>query len=267
MNETNTKENTANWPILNIAGYQFVRLDGLSELQIHLRELAKSLELKGTILLAEEGINLFLAGLESSVNAFLKKLRENPAFANFSTKNSWSEHQPFQRLLVKIKNEIIRMNHPTIQPDKGRAKFISPKKLEEWLNRGKDDLGREVVLIDTRNDFEVEYGTFRNALHFNIKKFSEFPQAIESELQKLSDKTLVSFCTGGIRCEKSGLYSRERGLEHSYQLDGGILQYFEDVGEAHYVGNCFVFDERETLEPNLTPKSIKRPIKNKAKNG
>jgi UPF0176 protein len=124
-----------------------------------------------------------------------------------------------------------------------------------------------VVLIDTRNDFEVEYGTFRNALHFNIKKFSEFPRAIEPALEKLSDKTLVSFCTGGIRCEKSGLYLRERGLEHSYQLDGGILQYFEDVGDAHYVGNCFVFDERETLEPNLTPKSIKRPRKNKAKTG
>jgi UPF0176 protein len=91
-------------------------------------------------------------------------------------------------------------------------------------------------------------------LHFNINKFSEFPKAIESHLSELADKTLVSFCTGGIRCEKSGLYLRERGLEHSYQLDGGILQYFEDIGSAHYQGDCFVFDERETLEPTLAAK-------------
>ena len=109
-------------------------------------------------------------------------------------------------------------------------------------------------MIDTRNDFEVEYGSFDNALHFNINKFSEFPGAIESHLSELADKTLVSFCTGGIRCEKSGLYLRERGLEYSYQLDGGILQYFEDIGSAHYRGDCFVFDERETLEPTLAAK-------------
>lgn len=251
-------------PILNIAGYQFVPLDELNQLKESLYQSATELCLKGTILLSQEGINLFLAGLEPNIQAFLSFLRKDPRLANFQTKDSWSEAQPFRKLLIKIKKEIIRMNHPTIAPEKGRAKFISPKKLKDWLDRGKDDLGRPVVMIDTRNGFEVEYGTFKNAIHFNINKFSEFPQAIEAHLPELSDKTLVSFCTGGIRCEKSGLYLRERGLEHSYQLDGGILQYFEDIGGEHYEGDCFVFDERETLEPNLTakPQGRLKPKKN-----
>lgn len=241
-------------PILNIAGYQFVSLEGLENLKESLFKSASQLGLKGTILLSEEGINLFLAGLEKDVQTFLSFLRMDPRLASFRTKDSWSATQPFRKLLIKIKKEIIRMNHPTIAPEKGRAKFISPKRLKEWLDRGQDDFGRPVVMIDTRNGFEVAYGTFKNALHFNINKFSEFPQAIEAHLPELSNKTLVSFCTGGIRCEKSGLYLRERGLEHSYQLDGGILQYFEDIGAAHYEGDCFVFDERETLEPTLAAK-------------
>ena len=241
-------------PILNIAGYQFVPLDELETLRESLRESALQHQLKGTILLAQEGINLFLAGPEDAIQGFLNSLRAHHRLRSFSTKDSWSASQPFRKLLVKIKKEIIRMNHPTITPEKGRAKFISPEKLKRWLDQGHDDFGRPVLMIDTRNDFEVEYGTFKNALHFNINKFSEFPKAIEAHLPELSDKTLVSFCTGGIRCEKSGLYLRERGLEHSYQLDGGILQYFEDIGSAHYQGDCFVFDERETLEPTLAAK-------------
>lgn len=241
-------------PILNIAGYQFVQLDQLENLRHCLQESALHHQLKGTILLSEEGINLFLAGLENDILQFLDVMRSDAQLKSFKTKNSWSSSQPFRKLLIKIKKEIIRMNHPTISPEKGRAKFIAPAKLKRWLDQGHDDLGRPVVMIDTRNDFEVEYGSFENALHFKINKFSEFPKAIESHLDGLSDKTLVSFCTGGIRCEKSGLYLRERGLEHSYQLDGGILQYFEDIGSAHYQGDCFVFDERETLEPTLAAK-------------
>ena len=154
-------------------------------------------------------------------------------------------------MLIKLKAEIIRMNHPSIRPEEGRANFVTPKKLQEWLDRGTDDLGRPVVMLDTRNAFEVEYGTFENALHFNIQKFTEFPEVIRAHKEKLADKTIVSFCTGGIRCEKSGLYMREIGMEHTYQLEGGILKYFEEVGHAHYQGSCFVFDQREALEPNL----------------
>lgn len=238
-------------PILNIAAYLFVSLDNLTELRSKILDQCNTHQLKGTILLTGEGINMFLAGKEVELRGFLTWLKQDPRFSPLEAKESWSETQPFKKMLIKIKNEIIRMNHPAIRPEEGRAKFISPKKLQEWLDRGTDDLGRPVVMVDTRNAFEVDYGTFENALHFNINKFTEFPEAISAHKEALADKTLVSFCTGGIRCEKSGLYMREIGMEHSYQLEGGILKYFEEVGSAHYRGSCFVFDEREALEPNL----------------
>lgn len=250
-------------PILNVAAYLFVCLDNLAELRAKILDECNSGELKGTILLTGEGINMFLAGSESKLRSFINYLRQDPRFAHLQTKDSWSETQPFKKMLVKIKNEIIRMNHPAIRPEEGRANFITPKKLQEWLDRGTDDLGRPVVMVDTRNAFEVEYGTFENALHFNIEKFTEFPDAISAHKDELADKTLVSFCTGGIRCEKSGLYMREIGMQHSYQLEGGILKYFEDVGSAHYTGSCFVFDEREALEPNLDTIPLERSIRKK----
>ena len=232
-------------PILNIAAYLFVSLEDLPTLRTKMLEECNVRELKGTILLTGEGINLFLAGKENQMRGFLDWLRSDSRFETLETKESWSEEQPFKKMLIKLKAEIIRMNHPSIRPEEGRANFIKPKKLQEWLDRGTDDLGRPVVMLDTRNAFEVEYGTFENALHFNIQKFTEFPEAIAAHKEQLADKTIVSVCTGGIRCEKSGLYMREIGMEHSYQLEGGILKYFEEVGSAHYQGSCFVFDERE----------------------
>jgi len=253
--------------ILNIAAYLFVSLDGLPDLRIKMLSECNSRGLKGTILLTGEGINMFLAGEELEMRSFLDWLREDPRFRPLQVKESWSADQPFKKMLIKLKNEIIRMNHPTIRPEEGRANFISPKKLQEWLDRGTDDLGRPVVMVDTRNAFEVDYGTFENALHFNIEKFTEFPKAIMAHKEALADKTLVSFCTGGIRCEKSGLYMREIGMQHSYQLEGGILKYFEEVGSAHYKGSCFVFDEREALEPNLDSIPIEHSIRKKLKAG
>ncbi len=252
-------------PILNIAAYLFVSLDNLIELRAKILEDCNSRHLKGTILLTGEGINTFLAGDESELRGFLDWLRLDPRFQLLESKDSWSDSQPFKKMLVKIKNEIIRMNHPAIRPEEGRAKFITPRKLQEWLDRGTDDLGRPVVMVDTRNAFEVDYGTFENALHFNINKFTEFPDAISAHKEQLIDKTLVSFCTGGIRCEKSGLYMREIGMEHSYQLEGGILKYFEEVGSAHYTGSCFVFDEREALEPSLDEIPVENSIRKKQK--
>lgn len=251
--------------ILNIAAYLFVTLDGLTELRAKILQECLERELKGTILLTGEGINMFLAGKTDVLRGFLDWLRRDTRFAPLQAKESWSDEQPFKKMLIKVKDEIIRMNHPSIQPEKGRANFISPKKLQEWLDRGTDDLGRPVVMVDTRNAFEVEYGTFENALHFNIEKFTEFPAAISAHKEKLLDKTLVSFCTGGIRCEKSGLYMREIGMEHSYQLEGGILKYFEEVGSAHYSGSCFVFDEREALDSDLSITPTERTVRRKAK--
>ena len=253
--------------ILNIAAYLFVSLDGLPDLRTKMLNECNSRGLKGTILLTGEGINLLLAGKEMELRGFLDWLRTDPRFTPLEAKESWSEDQPFKKMLIKIKNEIIRMNHPAIRPEEGRANFIKPKKLLEWLDRGTDDLGRPVVMVDTRNAFEVEYGTFENALHFNIEKFTEFPKAIAKHQEALADKTLVSFCTGGIRCEKSGLYMREIGMQHSYQLEGGILKYFEEVGSAHYNGTCFVFDEREALEPTLNSIPVEQSIRKKLKVG
>jgi UPF0176 protein len=252
-------------PILNIAAYLFVSLDNLDQLRTKMLEECHARQLKGTILLTGEGINLFLAGQELQLRGFLDWLRQDSRFARLEAKESWSEQQPFKKMLIKLKNEIIRMNHPSIRPEEGRANFISPKKLQEWLDRGTDDLGRPVVMVDTRNAFEVDYGTFENALHFNINKFTEFPEAIAAQQEALADKTLVSFCTGGIRCEKSGLYMREIGMQHTYQLEGGILKYFEEVGSAHYQGSCFVFDEREALEPNLDSIAAENSIRKKLK--
>jgi UPF0176 protein len=253
--------------ILNIAAYLFVSLDGLPDLRTKMLNECNGRGLKGTILLTGEGINLFLAGTEMELRGFLDWLRADPRFQALQVKESWSEDQPFKKMLIKLKNEIIRMNHPAIRPEEGRANFIKPQKLREWLDRGTDDLGRPVVMVDTRNAFEVDYGTFENALHFNIEKFTEFPKAIAAHKEALADKTLVSFCTGGIRCEKSGLYMREIGMQHSYQLEGGILKYFEEVGSAHYSGTCFVFDEREALEPTLDSIPVERSIRKKLRAG
>ena len=254
-------------PILNIAAYLFVSLDKLEELRSRMLQECNERHLKGTILLTGEGINLFLAGVELEMRGFLKWLRSDSRFAAIEAKESWSDEQPFKKMLIKLKSEIIRMNHPSIQPEKGRANFITPQKLKEWLDRGTDDLGRPVVMLDTRNAFEIDYGTFENALHFNIEKFTEFPEAITKHKEELLDKTIVSFCTGGIRCEKSGLYMREIGMEHTYQLEGGILKYFEEVGAAHYEGSCFVFDEREALEPSLDIIPPEHSIRKKIQTG
>ena len=237
---------------LNISAYKFVPLPDATELQARLAALCQLLELKGTILLAEEGINLFLAGSADAVHGFVKQLKTDPRFADLQPKESWSAQQPFKKMLVKVKNEIIRMNHPTIRPALGRAPAVSAATVKRWLDQGFDDAGRPVVTLDTRNAFEVDHGTFNGAIDWRIDKFTEFPQAVAAHRNELLDKTVVSFCTGGIRCEKAAILMHEMGLQNVYQLEGGILKYFEEVGAAHYTGNCFVFDERESLGADLS---------------
>jgi UPF0176 protein len=238
---------------LNISAYKFVPLPDVNALRDSLLARATTLQLKGTILLAEEGINLFLAGPAPAVQRFLAQLRQDARFADLAPKESWSTAQPFKKMLVKVKREIIRMDHPTIRPAQGRAPAVSPATLKRWLDAGVDDEGRPVVLLDTRNGFEVDEGTFEGAIDWRLGKFSDFPQALLAHQAELQDKTVVSFCTGGIRCEKAAIFMREQALPHSYQLDGGILKYFEETGGAHYRGNCFVFDERRTVDTRLDP--------------
>jgi UPF0176 protein len=239
--------------VLNISAYRFVTIDDADALRERLFDWAASLQLLGTILLAQEGINLFLAGPSKAVHEFLAQLRADPRFSGLEAKESWSTEQPFRKLLVKVKPEIIRMNHPAIQPAQGRAPAVDAATARRWLDQGHDDEGRPVVTLDTRNAFEVDHGTFEGAIDWRLKKFSEFPAALDAHKAELEGKTVVSFCTGGIRCEKAAIYMREAGLDHVWQLDGGILKYFEETGGAHFKGNCFVFDEREALDPELDP--------------
>jgi UPF0176 protein len=238
--------------ILNISAYKFVPLPDAVELRSTLQERALALQLKGTILLAEEGINLFLAGTGEAMRQFVARLQADARFADIVPKESWSAHQPFRKMLVKVKREIIRMNHPTIRPAAGRAPALPAATVKRWLDQGHDDAGRPVVTLDTRNAFEADHGTFESAIDWRIGKFTEFPQAVLDHKAELQGKTIVSFCTGGIRCEKAAIFMREAGLDHVYQLEGGILKYFEEAGGAHYRGCCFVFDEREALGTDLS---------------
>jgi UPF0176 protein len=241
-------------PILNISAYLFVPLTDTLVLRESIRSQAADLSLKGTVLLAEEGINLFLAGVPEKVRAFVTTLREDPRFAALAPKESWSDTLPFGKLLVKVKREIIRMNHPTIRPEVGRAPAVDAKTLARWLDAGHDDEGRPVVTLDTRNAFEVDHGRFHNAIDWHISKFSEFPAQVLAHQGDLRGKRIVSYCTGGIRCEKAAIFMADAGIENVVQLDGGILKYFEEVGGRHFDGGCFVFDEREALNASLQPK-------------
>lgn len=239
--------------VLNISAYRFVAIDEPQALRPLLAERARALGLLGTILLASEGINLFLAGTAGAMASFMAQLCADQRFAGIEVRESWSDEPPFRRLLVKVKPEIIRMNRPAIQPAAGRAPAVDAATLKRWLDQGYDDEGRPVVTLDTRNAFEVDHGTFEQAIDWRLARFSEFPAALEAHRSELEGKTVVSFCTGGIRCEKAAIAMREAGLANVWQLDGGILRYFERTGGAHFRGHCFVFDERELLAPDLAP--------------
>jgi UPF0176 protein len=239
--------------ILNISAYKFVALSDAAELREQIRAQAHACGLKGTVLLAEEGINLFLAGVTGSARDFLRWLRSDARLTDLRVKESRSDSVPFGKLLVKVKPEIIRMDRPAIRPQTRRAPAVSAPTLARWIERGHDDAGQAVVMLDTRNAFEVERGRFVGALDWRLARFSDFPKALLAHRDELRGKTVVSYCTGGIRCEKAALFMRDSGVDPVYQLEGGILQYFEDVGGAHFEGECFVFDAREALDTSLLP--------------
>jgi UPF0176 protein len=234
--------------ILNIAAYKFVSLDDLPNRRERLQSRCTELQLKGTILLAPEGINLFLAGATENITAFKSELRSHATFANMQFKDSFSDRQPFKKLLVKIKKEIIPFGKPEINPAQQPAERLSARTLKAWLDQGCD-----IMLLDTRNVFEVKHGTFKHATDFGINQFRDFPSATARADASLKEKTIVTFCTGGIRCEKAAPYLLQQGFKNVFQLDGGILKYFEECGNAHFEGECFVFDERVALDKDLMP--------------
>jgi UPF0176 protein len=240
--------------VLNVSAYRFVPLDDLEARRRRLQQRAATAGLKGTVLLAEEGINLFLAGEPEALRGWLAALCEDAPFAGLDAKESWSEDTPFKRLKVKVKREIIRMDMPAVRPAARRAPAVAPRTLARWLQAGLDDEGRPVVMLDTRNGFEIDAGAFEGALDWRLQRFSDFPAALAERRAELAGKTVVSYCTGGIRCEKAALVMQELGVERAYQLEGGILRYFEQTdGAPHWRGRCFVFDEREVLDPALQP--------------
>jgi UPF0176 protein len=239
--------------VINISAYKFVNIHDLVSLRGQFERECRKHELKGTVLLAPEGLNIFLAGTKAQIEAFLAFLSMDARFSDLPVKHSPSRIQPFRKLRVRIKREIITMRRPLIQPEKARAPAVTPEQLQRWLQKGQDDEGRAIVMMDTRNAFEVDAGTFQNCVAYRIHKFSEFPDIVETKVDEFQGKTVITFCTGGIRCEKAAIVMQQAGYERVYQLEGGILNYFEKVGGAFWNGSCFVFDEREGVTPDLQP--------------
>lgn len=233
---------------INISSYKFVDLSSkdLTLYQAQLKEKSQSLELKGSILLSPEGINLFLAGPSEAIKSFTDYLMQFPEFSDLWFKESSSENIPFKRLRVRIKEEIIAIRTPGIAPAKKTAPYLIPAMLKEWYETNKD-----MIVLDARNTYEYELGTFDQALTLDIETFREFPQAVSALPDEMRKKTIVTFCTGGIRCEKAAAHLLNEGFEDVWQLEGGILNYFEQCGGEHFKGECFVFDERVAVDAEL----------------
>ena len=239
--------------ITSSAAYLFVHIEDPARVASSVEDWARANDLRGSVLVAAEGINLFLAGSEAGVDTFFERLRQDRRFAAIRVKLSASRAQPFKRLKVKVKPEIISFRREGACPLQGRAPAVAPATLARWIDQGADDTGRRLVLLDTRNLEEVGHGTFANALTLPIDNFTDLPEALAPHREAIADATVVSFCTGGIRCEKAALWMRESGMDNVLQLEGGILGYFEEVGGKGFEGRCFVFDERVALDPGLAP--------------
>lgn len=232
---------------LNIAGYKFVTIPDRDTLRQPFKHKCDSLELKGTVLLSHEGINIFIAGLESNIVQFRNWVIEDERFNDISFKESTSDAQPFNRMNVRLKNEIISVGLPNfdrIDSEEGR---IFPNELHQRLSNNED-----LVLLDTRNTYETRLGSFHNSIELDIRTFRAFPEAVANMDASFKDKQIVMFCTGGVRCEKASVIMRDAGFTNVRQLEGGILGYFQEVGGDHWNGECFVFDKRVALKPDLT---------------
>lgn len=232
-------------PIVNLATYKFVPLTGLAERRDRLRDFCRALGLKGTILLSAEGINAFVAGTRQAVDELVSTLEGDPEIGPLEVKESASATLPFRRMWVKIKREIIAFGVP-VDPALAVSQKIAPAQLKEWL-----DADHPVMLLDVRNNYEYSLGTFAGAEALGIDHFRQFPAAADGIPDNRREETIVTFCTGGIRCEKAAAYLLARGFRHVYQLAGGILKYFEDCGQSHFTGECFVFDDRVALDAEL----------------
>lgn len=232
---------------LTAALYKFVELSDFADLKAPLLDCCNHNQVKGTILLAAEGINGTIAGSSEGVHAVLKFLRSDARFADLTHKESFSEKAPFYRLKIRLKREIVTMGIPDINPSLMAGKYVKP---DEW-NKLLDD--PDVVVVDVRNNFEVSMGTFAGAINPKTKSFSDLPEWALQEAALRDKPKVAMFCTGGIRCEKSTAFLRSQGFAEVYHLEGGILKYLETVPEAEsrWEGECFVFDERVSVVHEL----------------
>ncbi len=227
--------------------YRFVQLDNFQELKAPLLGVMQDNNIRGTLLLANEGINGTIAGLCQEIDAVLSWLQSDERMHNLSWKESYSEQLPFKRTRVKLKKEIVTMGVEGIDPSKVVGTYVKPS---DWNALISDP---EVLLIDTRNDYEVEIGQFSNALNPNTETFREFPDYIANNIDPNQYKKVAMYCTGGIRCEKSTALLKQQGFEEVFHLQGGILKYLEEVPESEtlWEGECFVFDERVAVNHKL----------------
>jgi len=231
--------------------YHFVSLPHFKTLREPLLHFCASRDIKGTLLLANEGINGTVAGSEESILDLLQFLKNDPIFEgnfkNIGHKESWADQHPFYRMKVKFKKEIVTLGVPGVSPTKVIGKYVKPK---DWNSIISDP---EVFLIDTRNDYEFAIGSFKNAMNPKTKTFREFPDYIKTHFDPKKHKKVAMFCTGGIRCEKASSYMISEGFAEVYHLEGGILKYLEEVSpqESLWQGECFVFDQRVAIKHGL----------------
>ena len=232
--------------VVNIAGYKFEPLENPVDLVRMYQQKCDELKLKGTMLISKNGINFSLAGTQQATDTIIAFLEEDNRFINIPLKVTYSETQPFRRMKVRLKKEIISLGRKDINPRELTGERISPQDLKNLLDNKED-----VLVLDTRNEYETRVGKFENAIDLNLDTFRDFPKAIESLPEEYKDKQIVMYCTGGIRCEKASAVMMKAGFADVKQLEGGVLDYFKETGGAYWEGDCFVFDERVALDTQL----------------
>jgi UPF0176 protein len=232
--------------IANITGYKFTPITDTKLLQEKIINLSEENNLKGTVLISDKGINFSVAGLIENTSKFVKVIKKDKQFSDIDIKTTFNEYQPFRKMLVRIKKEIISMGVDEINPYEFTGEKIKPFELNKKL-----DAGEDVILLDTRNEYEVRLGTFENAIDLNLDSFRDFPTKINGLREQIGDKEIVMFCTGGVRCEKASALMLKSGFKNVKQIDGGIINYFKETGGAHWNGDCFVFDDRVALDKEL----------------
>ena len=231
---------------LNIAGYKFERLDRLDTLIPEFQDKCDELELKGSVYLSPRGINFSISGTEANIEKYIDFMESDSQFLNIPLKKTYSETQPFRRMKVRLKKEIISLGRDDIDPRELTGEYVSPQELLSMYENNED-----VVVLDTRNEYETRVGLFENAVDLQLDTFRDFPKAIEQLPEEYKDKQIVMYCTGGIRCEKASVVMLKAGFTDVKQLEGGVLDYFKETGGKYWNGDCFVFDERVALDTDL----------------